>query len=164
MRIAVDARELLGHPRGVGRFLEGVLESWLGHQPEFSHEVVLIVPHGRPRLEPRLMAGCRVVSTGHRPSVSGTYWEQAVLPHALERERADVLFAPGYTLPVLTRVPCVLAVHDLSFETHPEWFSGREGVRRRVLTRASVNLAQRVVTGSRFAARELARLYGVPRR
>jgi len=31
------------------------------------------------------------------------------------------------------RFRSLVAVHDLSFEVHPEWFGPREGVRRRVL-------------------------------
>ena len=45
--------------------------------------------------------------------------------------RPDVLFAPGYTAPLTAPCPIALTIHDVSFAAHPEWFSRREGARRR---------------------------------
>jgi glycosyltransferase involved in cell wall biosynthesis len=75
----------------------------------------------------------------------------------------DILFAPGYTAPLRLRCPSVLIVHDVSFFAHPEWFSWREGLRRRWLTRASARRAARVVTVSEFSASEIEHWLGVPR-
>jgi len=58
-------------------------------------------------------------------------------------------------------VPVVLTVHDVSFAAHPEWFSWREGVRRRVLTKASAKRAARVLTQSDFTKREAVRYLGL---
>jgi len=55
----------------------------------------------------------------------------------------------------------VLTVHDVSFVAHPEWFSWREGVRRRVLTKASAKRAARVLTQSDFTKREAVRYLGL---
>ena len=65
----------------------------------------------------------------------GTLWEQVTLPRLLTRARADVLFAPGYSGPLLGSTPMVVTVHDVSFAAHPEWFAPREGLRRRTLTK-----------------------------
>jgi len=160
LRIAVDARELLGRPRGVGRFLKEILEVWQ-RLPEPRHELFLIVPEGRPDPAYFEVQEGQLLETGEGLIASGSYWEQVVLPAALRRLKPDVLLAPGYSLPLMSRVPAVLAVHDLSFEARPEWFGRRERFRRRFLTRRSVGRARRVVTGSRFSARELERHYGL---
>ena len=60
----------------------------------------------------------------------------------------DVLFAPAYTAPLRLDAPTVVAIHDLSFVAHPEWFRLREGVRRRWLTGMSAERRQRA--SSRF--------------
>jgi glycosyltransferase involved in cell wall biosynthesis len=73
-----------------------------------------------------------------------------------------VLFAPGYTAPLFSRVPFVLTVHDVSFWAHPEWFSKREGLRRRTLTRASARRAALVTTVSEFSKSEIVRWLGLP--
>jgi glycosyltransferase involved in cell wall biosynthesis len=84
-----------------------------------------------------------------------------VLPGLIRQSRANVLFAPAYTAPLTSPVPVVLTVHDVSFVAHPEWFSWREGVRRRVLTKASARRAARVLTQSDFTKREAVRYLGL---
>ena len=58
------------------------------------------------------------------------------------RDHLDVFFAPAYTAPLRLDVPIVVAIHDLSFVAHPEWFRLREGVRRRWLTQQSAGEAR----------------------
>jgi glycosyltransferase involved in cell wall biosynthesis len=57
----------------------------------------------------------------------------------------------------------VLTIHDVSFFAHPEWFSFREGTRRRLLTAWSARRARRVITDSVFSQSEIARHIGIER-
>jgi glycosyltransferase involved in cell wall biosynthesis len=151
MRIAVDARELTGNPTGVGRFLAGILSAWSTLPAAASHTVTLCAPEPVP---PAFTApGVSTIVAGG----SGTWWEQQVLPGLVRRAHADVLLAPGYTAPLFCTVPIVVAIHDVSFAAHPEWFSWREGLRRRLLTRLTAHRAARVVTISDFSKREITR-------
>jgi glycosyltransferase involved in cell wall biosynthesis len=83
------------------------------------------------------------------------------LPRLVRDARADVLFAPGYSGPVFCPVPMVVAIHDVSFAAHPEWFSWREGARRRTTARLSARAAARVVTISQFSKREIIAHLGI---
>ena len=87
-----------------------------------------------------------------------------MLPRMVRQAHANVLFAPAYTAPLASPVPVVLTVHDVSFCAHPEWFSWREGMRRRLLTRRSARRAARVLTVSQFSRDEIVRHLGVARR
>jgi glycosyltransferase involved in cell wall biosynthesis len=91
----------------------------------------------------------------------GTRWEQQQLLSSLARDHVDVFFAPGYTAPLLARLPLVVAIHDVSFAAHPEWFSAREGLRRRIISRRAASLASAVTTLSEFSKRELIEVLGV---
>ena len=150
MRIGVDARELCGHSTGVGRYLSGLLTEWSSGPAARQHEFVLYAPEplaiglDRHHFRTRLVAGS-----------GGTWWEQIKTLPAAAHDHLDVWFAPGYTAPLRIEVPIVLAVHDLSFFAHPEWFRVREGVRRRWLTERSVAAARQVITISEFSKREL---------
>ena len=73
-----------------------------------------------------------------------------------------MLFAPGYSGPLLGSTPMVVTVHDVSFAAHPEWFSPREGLRRRTLTTLTARKAARVITVSDFSKQEIVRHLGVP--
>jgi glycosyltransferase involved in cell wall biosynthesis len=56
----------------------------------------------------------------------------------------------------------VVTIHDVSFFAHPEWFSFREGLRRRVLTAWSARRARRVITDTEFSRAEICRHIGIP--
>ena len=99
-----------------------------------------------------------VVITGS----GGTRWEQTALARALGREKPDVLFAPAYTAPLTAPCPIAVTIHDVSFAAHPEWFSFREGLRRRTLTAWSARRARLVLTDSRFSRDEIVRHIGIP--
>ena len=158
LHIGVDARELTGKPTGVGRYLMGILDAWSG-DANFRHRITLFAP--TPLSLPFSGDRFRVVT---QPSdAAGTVWEQSRLPAAVMREQVDVLFAPGYTAPLRLAVPIVVAIHDLSFFAHPEWFSWREGTRRRWLTRGAARRAKAIVTLSEFSAQQIVQHLGVPR-
>jgi glycosyltransferase involved in cell wall biosynthesis len=156
MRIAIDARELVGAATGAGRYLAQILAHWADLPGAAQHEFVLyahgpIDGHGR-----RLQIATRML-----PGAGGTRWEQVTLAAALRRDGPDVLFAPAYTAPLLAATPTVLAVHDVSFAAHPEWFRPREGARRRFVTARAARRARTVLTLSAFSKTEIVRHLGV---
>ena len=156
MRIAIDAREIAGKPTGVGRYLSQILSAWTKLPGAAAHEFMLCSPDEHsdagwaPLTVSRLSAGGQ-----------GTMWEQLRAAGADQAAGANVLFAPAYTAPLTSPVPIVLTIHDVSFVAHPEWFSWREGVRRRVMTKASARRAARVLTQSEFTKRETVRYLGL---
>jgi glycosyltransferase involved in cell wall biosynthesis len=99
----------------------------------------------------------RVVS-----GAGGTWWEQRQLPASAAKDHLDVFFAPGYTAPLFLPVRFVVAIHDVSFAAHPEWFTAREGFRRRLLSRRAAAAATAVITISEFSRRELVERLAVP--
>jgi glycosyltransferase involved in cell wall biosynthesis len=157
MRIGIDARELTGKPTGVGRYLASLLSEWAVDDAARRHEFILY--SARPAV---------VSLDSHRfaqrtiPGSGGTWWEQITLPRVADADHLDVWFAPGYTAPLRLAMPIVIAVHDLSFFAHPEWFTVREGLRRRFICSRSVAAARAVVTISEFSRRELIERLGVP--
>lgn len=157
MRIGIDARELGSRATGVGRYLGGLLREWAADSRARPHEFVLYAP------EPiALPLDAHRFPTRTIRGSGGTWWEQAQAPRAAASDHLDVWFAPAYTAPLRLDVPAVVAIHDLSFVAHPEWFRLREGVRRRWLTRQSARRAASVITISEFSKRELMDRLGVP--
>jgi glycosyltransferase involved in cell wall biosynthesis len=186
MNIAVDARELAGRrPTGVGTFLAALLAEWVRMPDARAHRWTLYYAAGArftpapggpggsvrpgPVAGPTSPGAARVngeaaggVEWHELPGNGGTMWEQGTLAAAIRRARPDVLFAPGYTAPLAIRTPVVLVVHDLSFFARPGWFSMREGVRRRAVTRWAARRARVVVTISEFSKREIVARLGIP--
>jgi glycosyltransferase involved in cell wall biosynthesis len=154
MRIGVDARELAGRPTGVGRYLRGLLDRWRAGDAH-GHEIVL---YSREPLAAELsIAPLSVRIVPGR----GTWWEQMTLPRTAAHDRLDVFFSPAYSAPLNWDVPTVVAMHDVSFAAHPEWFSTREGLRRRWLARGAARRARAIVTISEFSRGEIADRFSV---
>lgn len=148
LRIGIDARELCGHSTGVGRYLGGLLREWQESGAAQQHEFILYTAEPLPLpsdpLKTRIVAG-----------PPGTWWEQVRLPRAVAADAIDVFFAPAYTAALRLRTPTVVAIHDISFMAHPEWFTVREGLRRRWLTTQSAARARTIITISEFSRREI---------
>jgi glycosyltransferase involved in cell wall biosynthesis len=155
MRIGIDARELCGHATGVGRYLRGLIDEW-SRDRRHEHEFVLYahapldLPLDARRFATRLVAGS-----------GGTFWEQWTLPRAAAADHLDVLFSPAYTAPIAIHLPTVVAIHDVSFAAHPEWFRVREGIRRRAIARRAAAKARAVITISEFSRHEIVERLGV---
>lgn len=156
MRIGIDAREICGQATGVGRWLAMLLREWLSAPPPQRFELILYAPEAVS-----LPASASYVAQRIVPGGRGTAWEQMDLPRAAAKDDIDVFFAPAYTAPLQLRVPTVALIHDVSFTAHPEWFTPREGVRRRLLTKRTAHMASAVVTVSEFSRREIIDWLGV---
>jgi glycosyltransferase involved in cell wall biosynthesis len=159
LHIGIDGRELVGKPTGVGRYLLSVLRVW-AEDRQLPHRFTVFLPSEAPS---------SVKALGERFSVhveptpkAGTIWEQTRLASAVAEVKPDVFFAAGYTAPLRLACPSVVAVYDVSFFAHPEWFATRERLRRQWTTKAAAKSARRVVTISRFSAQEIVRWLEVP--
>ena len=125
MIIAIDARELCGRPTGVGRYL--------------GEPARRVGPHGRGAHVAPVRAGgagrarrARALGAprARRPRHLVGAMAAAGRPGRRSSRRA---FRPGvHRPPAHATSPSSLTIHDLSFVAHPEWFSWREGVRRRL--------------------------------
>jgi glycosyltransferase involved in cell wall biosynthesis len=156
MRIGVDARELMGRPTGVGRYLAELLAAWASPAARVAgrHQLVLYGPAALPAAVASRVGPVHPI-VRVRPGGGGTSWEQLALPAAASRDGLDVFFAPAYTAPLRLSCPIVLTIHDVSYFAHPEWFGWREGLRRRVVTRLSARRAAAVLTVSEFSRAEI---------
>ena len=153
LRIGIDARELLGEATGVGRYLGELLRRWVRRPDAASRQFTLYTPEPLPFMATVPEgASVRELVVG---SGRGTWWEQTHLRRAVRADPPDVFFASAYTAPLALGVPLAVAIHDVSFAAHPEWFRPREGARRRLLTRQAARAAEVIFTISEFSKREI---------
>lgn len=159
LKIGIDARELESDPRGVGRVLNSLLREW--NKDTRGHAFVLYFKNTVPNLETlnhphykkRLLPIPAVI---RRDRV----WEQLFLPFFIKKDRLDVFFSPSYTIPLAASCPTVVAIHDISYQAHPEWFGLRQQLLLRLFTRLSVRRAARIVCCSNFTRAEISAHYG----
>ena len=96
-----------------------------------------------------------------RPLVRIAY-EQLRLPRLLRRMGASLLHATAFVGPFLSAVPQVITVHDLSFLRYPRFFRTSRRLYLGRLTGPACRRARAVIAVSRFTAREVVALLGVP--
>jgi len=79
----------------------------------------------------------------------------------LIREDAPDLVHVQYTAPLLTRVPVVVTVHDVSFIEHPEYFTATRRSQLRLTVGQTVKRAARILTVSEFSREAILRAYDI---
>jgi len=82
-------------------------------------------------------------------------------PIALHRDRVDVAHFQ-YVAPPVTTARVVLMVHDISFESNPEFLPRTQAARLRWLVPQSIRGAAQVLTVSEFTRRKMVETYRIP--
>jgi glycosyltransferase involved in cell wall biosynthesis len=81
--------------------------------------------------------------------------EQLLLPRLLRRERVQLVHSLGSTAPARPGVPSVLTLHDVIYARYPEAHTLLRRLGMRVLVPLAVRRADRIITVSEAAARDI---------
>lgn len=152
LRVAIDARALVGHRTGIGV-----------HTAEIAARLRFDPP-------PLLAAHAEIE---HRERIDhlrfdvvrapfGVWWQQLDLPAVAERDRADVVWGPHGTLPLGLRTPAVVTIHDLTSVTMPQRHRIRTVLSFNLFIGRSIQKARRIAAVSRTTADEVMRGFGIP--
>lgn len=82
------------------------------------------------------------------------------LPSLCRRHTIDLLHTQ-YILPLASPCPGMVTIHDILFETHPQYFERFFRLRSKVLMRHSARQAAHVFTVSEYSKNSIAKAYGV---
>ncbi len=149
--ITIDCR--MWNASGIGIYLQNMVPRVIKRMPDT--EFVLL-----GNLD--VLAGVRANNCSVRPLVVPIYSirEQWDLALAIP-EGTSLLWAPHYNIPVFSRVPLMVTIHDAVHVAMPELFPGcKKQLYAHVMFRAALKKARAVLTVSRFTADELTRLFG----
>jgi glycosyltransferase involved in cell wall biosynthesis len=153
LRVGIDGRAFSSPAAGVRRYVHQIVPALLD-----LGEPLEIVALGGGQDLPGGVA--HVAEPPHPPTNLG--WTLVGLPSAAATAQVDLIHAPAYTAPFLTRLPIALTIHDVSYERHPEWYPYRRDWLRRAFYRRSAKAAAQVLTDSKFSADEIVAAYGIP--
>lgn len=153
MRVALDARWLQNRPLGgVGRGLDRLLP----HLRE-AVDLDLLTDAAWPSIDIDLPVHALTTPWPH----VATTWLQWSAPRWL-RGFDGIFHCPWYALPYRQPVPMVVTLHDLFFESNPEWFRGGRARSFSTQARLAARTARSVVTVSRYVADDILARYEVP--
>ena len=124
MRIAIDARELIGGRPASGGTCRPLLT---GMEPAARGRRTRVRPL-RAGTVPTCAAGRLTTCPSSTAPGHGRSWQQVTLPRLVNAATRTCCSLPAYSGPLLSQRPMVVSVHDVSFSAHPEWFGWREGL------------------------------------
>jgi glycosyltransferase involved in cell wall biosynthesis len=91
------------------------------------------------------------------------FWNSITLPWNIYKNNIDVFVSPHYTLPYFTpNAKTILILHDISYETNPEWFPKDFVKKIRKRSKDSANKANLIITNSIFSKSEIINNYKIP--
>jgi glycosyltransferase involved in cell wall biosynthesis len=155
-RVLVDATAVPSDRGGVGRYVDGLI----GALGALSADLVVVCQRVDAERYSRMAPSAQVVSgpaaIAHRPARLA--WEQTGLPLIAQQTGADVVHAPYYTIPLQTRQPVVVTIHDVTFFSEPDLHRAVKGGFYRSAIRTSLRRATRCVVPSKATRDELIRL------
>ncbi|MDP4021769.1 glycosyltransferase family 1 protein [Methylobacterium sp. NEAU 140] len=156
-RIGIDAHVVTGKPQGSRTWLINIVGRAAARHPEATY----VVYSGDPEVCARTISGPNIE---HRrlPRVPAAVRLLAVWPWLVLRDRLDTLLTNYIAPPLVPGHRQVVVVHDILFETHPEFFPWRMRWRNRILTRLSAQRARLVLTISDYSRDRIAEIYRVP--
>jgi glycosyltransferase involved in cell wall biosynthesis len=149
VNVVIDGRALVGHRTGIGVHTAEIARRLSFDQPP------LIAAHAE--IDDR--SGLEQCRFRIDRAPLGVLWQQLILP----RIEADVVWGPHGTLPVASRVPAVVTIHDFTAITMPGRHRLKTILSYDLFIGRSLERARSIAAVSRAVAEEAVRGFGVPR-
>jgi glycosyltransferase involved in cell wall biosynthesis len=159
--IGLNAHLLSRHEGYRRAGIHGYIANTLRYLPEADPALryIVFVGEGKPPEHSQFRVKRTALPTG-RPSMR-ILWEQMVQPWQIAD--LDLLHSMGFVSPLLSAVPSVVTVYDLSFIRFPTRLSSTRRYYLRSMTALSCRRARRVLAISESTAEDVHTLLGIPR-
>ena len=154
MQIAIDVR-MLGHS-GIGTYIRNIIPLCIKMMPDYDFLLI-----GGKKDKQKL---CEAPNVSHKYVNAGIYSlkEQLALPGAVHQ--ADALWVPHYNIPLFTRIPLIVTVHDLAHLTLPEITGNKvKLLYAKTMLQAVKRKARLILTVSDFSRNEFINKAGLPK-
>ncbi len=159
MIISIDGRCLERKRTGTGRYLINLLKFW---RKENNCQFKLYFKEKIPQDE-ILKSDNFELKLLKNPLKfqSNFFFEHFLLPRTIKQDKANIFFSPYYLLPFYCPTKSVVALHDISYEAHPEWFSFKNQFFLRLMSKAAARRSDTIVTVSEFSKKEIMKFYRI---
>ncbi len=153
MKIGIDCHNLETKRTGTGRYLMNLLKYWAKENAEivlyFKNQIPDDIPESKNFQKKILKSG------------SNFWFEHILLPKAIKKDGIKIFFSPSYILPI--RMPkgvkTAVAIHDISYEAHPEWYSWQNRILLCWISKKSAKKADMIFACSEFTKNEILKYY-----
>jgi anaerobic magnesium-protoporphyrin IX monomethyl ester cyclase len=154
MRIAFDGTALRPGRTGVGYYTEHLLHHLA--QTATNDELIVVSNRSIDTTAP-LPSRVRIATPTRR--VPRLVWMQTLAVTALREVEADVVHFTNGMLPLMSPVPTVVTIHDMSLRLYPRYHPARRVILNRPLVDVAARRADAIITPSESARRDIVRFY-----
>ena len=154
MRIAFDGTALRPGRTGVGYYSEHLLHHLA---QEATNDELIVVSNRAIDTTSPLPSRVRVATPARR--VPRLVWMQTLAVTALREVEADVVHFTNGMLPLISRVPTVVTIHDMSLRLYPRYHPPRRVILNRPLVDLAARRADAIIAPSESAKADIVRLY-----
>jgi radical SAM superfamily enzyme YgiQ (UPF0313 family)/glycosyltransferase involved in cell wall biosynthesis len=154
MRIAFDGTALRPGRTGVGYYTEHLLHHLA--QAATNDELIVVSNRAIDTTRP-LPDRVRVATPARR--VPRLVWMQTLAVTALREVEADVVHFTNGMLPLMSPVPTVVTIHDMSLRLFPRYHPPRRVILNRPLVDLAARRADAIITPSESSKRDIVRVY-----
>jgi glycosyltransferase involved in cell wall biosynthesis len=81
--------------------------------------------------------------------------EQLILPRVVKRVKPDLLWSPGYTVPLMYGGRQSVTIHDMQYKTHPDDLGFIARITTDLLVRGAVRSCEQIIAISEFSKSEI---------
>ncbi len=155
MKIGIDISALSARPTGTGRYVETLLEKLNNSE----HKIITFTP-GEGEIRNSVFKKLPFISRGgfRRHSY---FWFS--VKNEMMREEIDAAIFPNYFLPRSFQKPAVVIIHDLSFLSHPHFYSKVFVKYYKLLLKQTLNQNPVIVTISNHSKDKIHEYLGIPK-
>lgn len=153
MRVGLDGIPLATPRTGVGHYTFELARQLALIDPEDSFELVSPFPFEPPILDQLLPPALKAVHV--RTNSLSRRWFAVGLPLHLRQSDFDLFHGTNYEVPLWSKGPTILTIHDLSIMLYPQMHEGRLVRRGRRRLPIMARLADRIITPSESTKNEV---------
>lgn len=157
MQIAFDARSLNTGGTGDSTYFRELIIALAKTNPADEYLLYADAPDSARE---ELASAFANVTTHSIPYRIGLLWNQTDLVPQVEEQGISLLHSQ-YILPWKFCGKLVVTIHDVSFLEHPEWFSPRLRMVKKLLIPRAARRADMVITGSEYSRQAIAKTCNV---
>ncbi|HJO90326.1 MAG TPA: glycosyltransferase, partial [Anaerolineales bacterium] len=143
---------------GIHSYIDGLLSQLKDKDQRFSYKAFVCLDNENKYDG---LAAYQAPNAVNISPVARILWEQFVLPKIARRKRLDLLHGMAFVTPILSVVPTIVTVYDLSFLRFPRRINRTNRLYLSLFTRISCIKARRIIAISEHTKQDLVSLLGV---
>jgi glycosyltransferase involved in cell wall biosynthesis len=162
VQITIDARMILNHQTGIGRYLIGLAQGF--KQLNQADQITFLIQDQLSPEHPfRVLAGDNIILEEiPYQHMNLRAWKN--IPQLVQQSKPDLFHYPHFDLPWTAPNPIVITIHDLKYLSQPQFFRNNRLFKHliyRIMMSISAHRADHIITVSKNTANDLVHYFDI---